>query len=91
MTPVGKLYNIAAQHIAAVLVQELEAVNEAYSHLVSRIGTAIEQPSIVDIHLGLTEGDLGLLQTTVDDIVYDKLARMDKTRQDLISGTINVY
>ena len=91
VTHVGKLYNIAAQQIAAVLVQELDEVDEAYCHLVSRIGAPIDQPRIIDIHLGFTEGDLESMQATVDDIVYDKLARMDTIRQDLISGTISVY
>ena len=91
VTHVGKLYNIAAQQITAVLVQELDVVDEAYCHLVSRIGAPIDQPSIIDIQLELTEGDLESMQTTVDDIVYDKLARMDVIRQDLINGTISVY
>ena len=31
------------------------------------------------------------MQTTVDDMVYDKLARVDVIRQDPINGTFSVY
>lgn len=92
VTHVGKLYNIAAQQIAVALVQDLEEVNEAYCYLVSRIGSPIKEPMIVDIRLALADGSSkDVLQKAVDEIVNDKLEKMDQIRLDLVSGLLQVY
>lgn len=92
VTHVGKLYNIVAQHIAYALVRELDEVDEAYCYLVSRIGSPIKKPMLVDIRVSLADGSsTKSIEKEVDEIVHDKLDCLDKIRDDLISGKLLVY
>jgi S-adenosylmethionine synthetase len=92
VTHVGKLYNIVAQHIAYALVRQLDEVAEAYCYLVSRIGSPIKEPMIIDIRIALRNGgSIDAIQKTVDEIVRSKLDNMDQIRQDLVSGLLPVY
>lgn len=92
VTHVGKLYNIVAQQIADALVQELDEVAEAYCYLVSRIGSPIKEPRLVDIRVSLSNGDsIETIQKSVDEVVKHKLENMDQVRQDLVSGTMRLY
>jgi S-adenosylmethionine synthetase len=47
---VGKLYNLAAERMAASLVEELPGVSEAECRLVSRIGAPVGEP-LADLRL----------------------------------------
>lgn len=92
VTHVGKLYNIVAQQIAYGLVNRLEEVSEAYCYLVSRIGSPIKEPMIVDIRVALEDdGSIDSIQQAVDDIVRQKLENIDQIRQNLVSGILPVY
>lgn len=92
VTHVGKLYNIVAQQIAYALVNKLDEVSEAYCYLVSRIGSPIKQPMIIDIRVALADdSSVDAIQKRVDDIVRDKLDNMDNIKQKLIDGTLSVY
>jgi len=92
VTHVGKLYNIVAQQIASALVQELDEVAEAYCYMVSRIGSPIKEPMIVDIRVSLPDGgDINTIQKPVDEIVTEKLENMNDIRQLLVSGAMVVY
>ena len=92
VTHVGKLYNIVAQQIAYALVRQLEDVEEAYCYLVSRIGSPIKEPMIVDVRVALAEGgSIDGMQKTIDEIVSSKLDDMEHIRHNLISGVLTVY
>jgi len=92
VTHVGKLYNIVAQQIAYALVRQLDDVAEAYCYLVSRIGSPIKEPMIVDIRIALNEGgSIEGLDETIDEIVRSKLDDMEQVRTHLISGVLSVY
>ena len=92
VTHVGKLYNIVAQQIAFALVQELDEVAEAYCYLVSRIGSPVKEPRIIDIRVSLQEGGkIDVIRKSIDEIVYDKLEKIDQIRQALVSGAMLVY
>ena len=52
---VGKLYQIAAQHIAEALVAEIPGARSAECLLVSRIGHAIDDPQLADVALELED------------------------------------
>ena len=92
VTHVGKLYNIVAQQIATALVHEMDEVAEVYCYLVSRIGSPIKEPMIVDIRVSLPDGgDIETIRKPVDEIVNDKLENIDEIRQLLVSGTMVVY
>jgi S-adenosylmethionine synthetase len=51
MTHVGKLYNVAATHIAEALVAALDDATEAQVVLVSQIGMPIDAPQVVHVRL----------------------------------------
>jgi S-adenosylmethionine synthetase len=92
VTHVGKLYNIVAQRIAGRLVQELDEVKEAYCYLVSRIGSPIHEPQVVDLRLCMQDGvPVEAVRPRVEDIVQVQLAGMQQIRQELVAGTIRVY
>jgi S-adenosylmethionine synthetase len=92
VTHVGKLYNIVAQQIAHALVQELDEVSEAYCYLVSRIGSPIKEPRIIDIRLSLADDvNIDVMRKPVGEIASDKLGKIDQIRQILIGGKMLVY
>jgi S-adenosylmethionine synthetase len=92
VTHVGKLYNIVAQRIADMLVQELEGVSEASCYLVSRIGSPINEPKVVDLRLCMQEGiAVAAVKSQAEEIVQAQLSGMYQIRQELVAGTIRVY
>lgn len=92
VTHVGKLYNIVAQRIAESLVQELAEVREAYCYLVSRIGSPINEPQVVDLRLNMQDGiAVEAVRSRVEEIVQEQFSRMYQIRQELVAGTIRVY
>jgi S-adenosylmethionine synthetase len=92
VTHVGKLYNIVARRIAERLVNELDEVAEAYCYLVSRIGSPIKEPQVIDLQLHLEDSaSIDTIKSKVEEIVQDQLANIDKIRQALIARTIQVY
>ena len=92
VTHVGKLYNIVAQQIAEALVVELDVVEHASCYLVSRIGSPVKQPRIIDIRVSLADdGDIEAVRKPVDEIVADKLDKIDQIRHALVSGEMTVF
>jgi S-adenosylmethionine synthetase len=51
----GKLYNVLAERIARALAGEVPGVDEAYCRLLSRIGSPVDEPQVVDIALRLAD------------------------------------
>jgi S-adenosylmethionine synthetase len=91
VTHVGKLYNIMAQQIAETLVNEIDGIEEAYCYLVSRIGSPVNQPQVVDLRLVMAGGiSADTVQSRVEEIVQDKLNSSSLIQQDLISGAISI-
>jgi S-adenosylmethionine synthetase len=92
VTHVGKLYNIVAQQIADSLVRELEEVSEAYCYLLSQIGSPINEPRIIDLHLRLYDGKItDDVRSRAREIVDSKLSDIYMIRQALITRSIQVY
>jgi len=92
VTHVGKLYNIVAQQIAETLVDELDEIREAYCYLVSRIGSPISEPQVVDVQLCMQDGiSSDVVKTRVEEVINEKLSNIFKIRDQLIAGSIRVY
>lgn len=92
VTHVGKLYNIVAQRIAIALVEEVGAVLEANCYLVSRIGSPIHEPQVIDLQVSVPGGIISSnIKTQVDGIVNEQLGRIYQIRQEMIAGEISVY
>ena len=92
VTHVGKLYNIIAQQIADTLVGDLDEVSEAYCYLVSRIGSPVSEPQVVDLHLAMQEGSsIDGVKSRIEEIVHDNLTNSARIQQALIAGSISIY
>ena len=92
VTHVGKLYNIIAQQIADTLVGDLDEVREAYCYLVSRIGSPVNEPQVVDLHLAMQKGSsIDGVRSQIEKIVRDKLTSSAQIQQALIAGAISIY
>lgn len=92
VTHVGKLYNIIAQQIAQNLVNELDIVSEAYCYLVSRIGSPVNEPQVVDLHLAVPEGyAIEEVRPRVEEIVQEKLSTSGRIQQALVAGSLSIY
>lgn len=92
ITHVGKLYNIAANRIAAAIVEGIDEVEEACCYLVSQIGRPVGNPQIVDIRLCAgRSASLGDLKPEIDRIVRDHLGRIGRLWEEIIAGNLPVY
>ena len=92
VTHVGKLYNIIAQQIADTVVGDLDEVSEAYCYLVSRIGSPVNEPQVVDLQLAMQEGSfIDVIRSRIEEIVRDKLTSSAQIQQALIAGSISIY
>ena len=93
VTHVGKLYNVVAQNIATALVDRLETVEEAACFLVSRIGSPVSQPRLVDIKVYAGDGRKSdrSIQDEVDEIVQEHLDLIGSLADQLIEGKIPLY
>lgn len=87
---VGKLYNLAAMRIAAVLAAEVPGVADASCILVSQIGRLIYDPQVVDIGLiGSTARNVP--GQPVTDIVNGVLQQLPAMREELLAERLPVY
>jgi len=89
---VGKLYNVAAREIAHRLIEECDMIETAQCCLVSRIGRAITDPSIIDIAVSTVDGSPpGEHQTAVRDIASGVLSRLPRQLDRFMNGDIQLY
>jgi S-adenosylmethionine synthetase len=89
ITHVGKLYNVAATHIADALVSDIEGATEAHVLLVSRIGAPIEEPQVVHVRLRAeTPGRVAELTPRAREITRDHLARIGSLWELLLSRNV---
>jgi S-adenosylmethionine synthetase len=89
---VGKLYNVAADLIAADLVAVLPDVSAAECTLVSRIGSPIDEPQLVNVRLRIDDGrPAAAYSTAVAEVVRGRLAGLPALSARLITGEIAVY
>ena len=89
VTHVGKLYNIAANRIAAAVVAEIPETFAATCTLVSRIGAPIHEPAIVDVTVAAPL--CGRAPARIDEVVRRELAGLDRLRDELLAGTIRLF
>ena len=90
ITHVGKLYNITANDIAKKVVEEIEAIEEAYVYMVSQIGKPIDQPLAVDVKVRASSNPKDF-ESKIDGIVKDCLSEMKNIWKRLVSGEVTVY
>lgn len=92
VTHVGKLYNLLANRVARALVAEVAGVREAYCYLVSRIGSPITEPQVMDLKLRLDDPEaLPALAPRVADISRAELEGVTTLWRELIEGPQQVW
>ena len=91
ITHVGKLYNLSAGLIAERLVGEVTGIREAECRLVSRIGSPIEEPQLVEIRL--TGADPALdreLRGEIERIARSELDELPRLAARCITGDLKL-
>jgi S-adenosylmethionine synthetase len=92
VTHVGKLYNAVAREIAEALIASIPKVTGAHCLMVSRIGTPVNRPALMQVKLATTdELPVGQLKQRVQEVAADHLSRFPKLIDDCIAGTIEVF
>jgi S-adenosylmethionine synthetase len=90
VTHVGKLYQVVARRIAERIVED--DADGASCMLVSRIGTPIDEPAIVDVGLEALRGrSIGALESDVQAIARDELGRLGGLQASLVAGEIDLF
>ena len=86
---VGKLYNLAANAIAASIVREVPGVAAAECLLVSRIGRPVADPEIAALRLDMREGvPIESVRPQIEAVVFDHLAGLATLWRRLLSGEL---
>lgn len=92
VTHVGKIYNVACNDIARAIVAAYPQVSQAHCLMVSRIGSPITAPAMVELkiatyHPGLASG----LRRELEAIVAGVLAALPGRIDDFVAGRIDLY
>ncbi|MGE5147516.1 MAG: methionine adenosyltransferase [Candidatus Eiseniibacteriota bacterium] len=86
---VGKLYNLAANVIAAGVVRQVAAVAAAECVLVSRIGRPVADPEIAALKLDMREGvPVDSVRPQIEAVVSDHLAGLATLWRGLLGGEL---
>jgi S-adenosylmethionine synthetase len=89
---VGKMYNVVAREIAEALVSEVPEIAAAHCLMVSRIGTPVTQPVLVEVKLATREGlPVVQLKPRVEEIVTFHLSSVPQLIEEFVAGTIEVF
>ncbi len=89
---VGKLYNVVAGLIAEDLIAALPGVGAAECTLVSRIGSPIDEPQVVNVRLRVDDGrPVAGHAAAVGEVARSRLAGLAALSARLIAGEISVY
>lgn len=92
LSHVGKIYNVLARDIADTLVSEIPEIAGAHCLMVSRIGTPVAQPAVVQIKLATREGvPIAQLRRQVEELVASRITRIPNLISGFVTGSISVF
>ena len=92
MTHVGKIYNVAARDIAETMVATLPEIAAAQCLMVSRIGSPVTEPAMVEVKIATRDGfPVTRLESKVAEIAADRLESIPKLVENFVAGAIEVY
>jgi S-adenosylmethionine synthetase len=84
---VGKLYNVAANRLAAAVVANVAEAVEAHCHLVSEIGTPIDEPQLAYLRVRTADNKLAdRTKRLVRDIAADEIGRIGQLWHGFVAG-----
>lgn len=88
---VGKLYNTAASRLAATIVANVGEVNEAHCHLLSEIGTPIDEPQLALIQVRTCDSALAPeTERRIRDIATEEIHSIPEIWRLFLSAQIAV-
>jgi S-adenosylmethionine synthetase len=91
VTHVGKLYNLSAGLIAERVVREVAGIRGAECRLVSRIGSPIEEPQLVEIRIAGTDPAHDRdLRGEIEQIVRSELDELPRLAARCIAGDLKL-
>ncbi|BAN90471.1 methionine adenosyltransferase [Aeropyrum camini] len=90
---VGKIYNVVANDIAALIHREVKSVEEVYVKLVSQIGKPIDRPLIVDVKVRMEGGReiTADAKREIEAIANSVLDGITGYTEKFVRGDITVY
>jgi S-adenosylmethionine synthetase len=92
VTHVGKIYNIVAQQIAESLVAAERQILRAECLLVSKIGSPVTDPAVVQIRLAVADGmPAARFGERASEITADHLEHIPLLVEHIIAGKIEVF
>lgn len=92
VTHVGKIYSVLAQDMAERLVAGVPEIAKAHCLMVSRIGTLVSTPAMLQIRLATRDDiPIGPLRKRVEEIAADRLAHIPCLVDDFVAGTVEVF
>ena len=88
---VGKIYNLLTHRIAKSVYEKVPGLEEVYIWLLSQIGKPIDQPAIAAAQVVLQSGNsLQNLQKSIEAVVDEELANIDRFTMDLAYGRVPI-
>jgi S-adenosylmethionine synthetase len=88
---VGKVYNVLAHQIAETVYQSVDAIEEVYVWLASKIGQDVGLPWFASAQVALVEGaSVSDVADRIRDIVNDELASIGSFTEQLARGEYHV-
>lgn len=91
VTHVGKIYNVVARAIAASLVEDVPEISSAQCLLVSRIGSPVTQPALIDIKLTVDGAAISELEHQAKEIAERHLYRIPELIDDFVGGKVQLF
>ena len=89
---VGKIYNVVAKEIAEDLVFKHTEIIAAECLIVSRIGSPVSSPALVQIRLATRDGVPTVdLKKPIEDVVVSHLEDTTNFVNRFLAGTVNVF
>ena len=88
---VGKIYNLLTFKIAEEIYDKVAGLEEVYVWMVSRIGVPIDKPPLISVQTVLAENmELESVKKEIEEIVEDRVARINEFVEELIKKNVRV-
>jgi S-adenosylmethionine synthetase len=89
---VGKIYNVLATEIAETLVSIVPEIASAQCMMVSKIGTPVSSPALVETKLATRDGrPFPDLKKQVEELVRNQIAGLPRLIKRILVGEIKVF
>lgn len=92
MNHVGKIYNVLAGDIATSVTTATQEIIAADCILVSRIGSPITEPALVQVRIATRDGaPASRFSSLIEEITATRIARTPELVEDFVAGAIQIY